>query len=126
MTLKLRDEKPQTLKLNVLQISQHQILKALVGCVIEQSLLKQSPAVLNQVSKTLLEKYKCYMPDCYENPEHLGEVLNNISNNVHHTAMKLVRKNLKEFTYQKPIKEFLEKLDKKSITNSLDTACLVE
>jgi hypothetical protein len=124
--MELKDERPQSLKLDALQPSQHQILKALVGCVIEQSLVKLNPPVLNQVSKTLLEKYRCYMPDCYENPERLGEVLSNISNNVHNSAMKLVRKNLKEFTYQKPIKEFLEKLDKKAIANSLDTVCLAE
>ena len=99
---------------NMLQINQYDVSKALVSLVMEQSLVKVGGSMaLEVVSYKIFEKYQCYMPDCYEHPEYLNSVLADMSMSIfmHHTIVKLIRNQLKEFSHKEEIQHFLEKLN---------------
>ena len=50
-------------------------LKALVGLVIEKTLLDIGKPVYEKVTDSLYKKYHCYIHDCFEKPEYLKAVL---------------------------------------------------
>jgi hypothetical protein len=56
-----------------------QAKKALVTLAIEKNLTEKfGRPLLETVSKKLFDMYKCYIPDCYENPERLHRVLEDL------------------------------------------------
>jgi hypothetical protein len=76
--------------------------------VIESTLLKIGKPVYDKVVGDLYEKYHCYLPECYEHPEYLNEILKESYGNAHDVIIQSINKQLEEFSYQKPIKRFLE------------------
>ncbi|MDE1843998.1 MAG: hypothetical protein KGI10_01560 [Thaumarchaeota archaeon] len=85
-------------------------MKAIVVLAIEHTLLKISKNTLEKVETELHQKYKCSISDCYEHPEYLSKVLKDLFGNSHHGIVRDVNKYLDEFTYQRPISEFLDKI----------------
>lgn len=82
--------------------------RALVTLVIERNLLDVSEPLYEKVVTILKKEYNCYLPDCYEHPEYLTEILKRLYGNAYHTIVVSINKQLEEFTYNKPISKFLE------------------
>lgn len=93
-------------------IDENEARKALVSVVIEKSLLIFGKPVYEKVIEILKKEYKCYLPDCYENPEYLREILERLYGNAHKTIIESINKELEEFSYQKPIARVLEAICK--------------
>ena len=56
-----------------------QVKKALVALTIENAITERfGDAILDTVKKRLYERYQCYIPDCYKNPEFLHRVLEDL------------------------------------------------
>lgn len=86
------------------------LLKALVALAIEKALLEINLDAYEKVTETLEKKYKCYLPDCYDHPEYLNEILRKIYGDSYLEIVKSINNNLKDFENKKKISEFLKKI----------------
>jgi hypothetical protein len=91
-----------------MDVADVQIKKALVSLAIENALLDIGKPVLEEVERSLYKDYGCYVPDCYEHPEYLKNILHNLYGSSYLNIVKAIQKNLGEFEYQKPIEKFLK------------------
>ncbi|MGI0082017.1 MAG: hypothetical protein ACREAF_04260 [Nitrosopumilaceae archaeon] len=96
----------------MVSVNDDQIRKALVSLAIEQTLREISLETLHEVGKRIFENYNCYIPDCYEHPEYLSSVLKDIFGNSYNVIVESIKKQLGEFALQKPIEEFLVKIER--------------
>lgn len=88
------------------------VRKALVTLTIEQALLEiGGTGLLNNVLRILYEKCKCYLPDCFDHPENFKKVWGELDEGTCNLMVKLVKRNLDEFAYQKSIEQFLAGLN---------------
>ena len=85
-----------------------QIKKALVALAIEHVLLEIGKPVLEKVTSNLFHEYNCYIPDCYERPEHLNKVLKDLFGNSYIEIVKSINQRLEQFASQKSINRFLK------------------
>ena len=83
------------------------VTSALVSIAIEQSLHEISEAVRDDVGNALYKKHKCYFHNCLEHPDYLVDILQHIFGDGYISIVNSINKRLEEFSYQKPIKEFL-------------------
>lgn len=83
------------------------IRKALVSLTIEKALFEIGKPVYEKVIETLYKEYHCYLPDCYEHPEYLNDILKKLYGNAHDTIVKSIKKQLDEFSNNKHITRFL-------------------
>jgi hypothetical protein len=90
-----------------MDITIDQARKGLVSFLLEKSLLEIGKPVLEKVTRQLYKKYQVYLPDCYEQPEYLRSVLKEIFGNSYVAITSKIEEELSEFTYQKPIEQFL-------------------
>ena len=88
------------------------VTSALVSVAIGQSLYEISEAVHEDVGNALYKKYKCYFHDCLEHPDYLVDVLKQVFGDGYLSIIISINKRLEEFSYQKPIKEFLLGINK--------------
>ncbi|MGI0069409.1 MAG: hypothetical protein ACREAN_04040, partial [Nitrosopumilaceae archaeon] len=56
----------------------NQVRKALVSLAIETVLLEIGKPTYDEVSHKLFKDFKCYLPDCYEHPEYLKRILQDL------------------------------------------------
>ena len=84
------------------------IQKTLVTIAIEIALLEIDKETYYKVIHDLYEKHQCYLSDCYEHPEYLCEILHELYGNTHDIILEKIKKQLGEFSYQKPIERFLD------------------
>ena len=82
--------------------------KALVSITIEKSLLQVGKPVYDKVIKNLKTKYDCYLPDCYDHPEYLSEILENLYGNSHKIIVESINKELRDFSEYDEIARFLK------------------
>ena len=87
------------------------VQKALVSLVIETTLLEIGKETYDKVVHDLHKKYHCYLPDCYEHPEYLSEILKDLYGNAHSVVVEKIDKQLEEFLYHKSISDFLKILN---------------
>jgi len=85
----------------------NQAKKALVSLAIETVLFKISKRVYDEVNFRLYENYHCYIPDCYENPEYLKRVLQDLYGQSSAHLIASIKKELEEFEAQKGIDNFI-------------------
>lgn len=85
-------------------------MKAIVSLAIEKTLLNMGEAVFETVADTLYKKYHCYIPDCFEKPEHLKAVLKDLYGASYQEIINSIEQHLGEFTYNKEVKTFLQVL----------------
>ena len=78
--------------------------------VIRQSLLESGREAFELVNRSLFEKYRCELSDCFEKPEYLRDVLNYVFNGSHAKVIESMKRNLDKFAHEGSIKEFLEKI----------------
>lgn len=88
------------------------VTSALVSVTIGQSLYEISEIVHDDVGNALYKKYKCYFHDCLEHPDYLVDVLKQVFGDGYLSIIISINKKLEEFSYQKPIKEFLLGINK--------------
>ena len=93
--------------MKIMDITNGQIKKALVVLSIKHALLEMGTPVLDEVTHALYDNYKCYVPDCFDHPEYLKEVLKELYGNTYSNIIKSIHKHLNEFATQQPIEEFL-------------------
>ncbi len=62
-------------------VDKKNVMKALTSVAIEKVLLDIGKPVFDKVSNKLQKEYNCYIPDCYEYPEYLDNVLRSIFGN---------------------------------------------
>ncbi len=84
-----------------------QIKKALVAFAIEKALLDMGTPVFEKVTKILKDDYKCYIPDCYENPEYLKRILTDLYGNAYAAILNSIKTSLQDFSRQTPIQRFV-------------------
>ena len=65
---------------------------------------------LEKVQAKIRKEYKCSLSDCYAHPEYLTKVLKSIFGKSYPKIVKSVSNYLDDFTYQRPIAEFLDKI----------------
>ena len=73
------------------------VKKALVSLVIETTLLEIEKEMYDKVVHDLYKKYHCYIPDCYEHPEYLNEILKSLYGNAHNVVVEKINKQLRNF-----------------------------
>jgi class 3 adenylate cyclase len=89
-----------------------QCYRSIVGVAIEKSLLEIGTPVLDTAASHLFNRYHCLLTECYDNPEYLTRILKELFGNAHTSILHTIRENLGEYVHQKPIMEFLERLDR--------------
>lgn len=75
-----------------------QLMKALAALAIERVLLDAGKPIFEKVSNKLQKEYKCYIPDCYDHPEYLGNVLKSIFGNSYVTIVEQIKGELVEYS----------------------------
>lgn len=88
------------------------IRKGLVTLAIEKALLDIGQPVYDKVIMTLKKEYNCFLPDCYEHPEYLNEILKKLYGNAHNVIVESINQQLGEFSFHKPIARFLKVISK--------------
>ena len=83
------------------------ILAALVSVAIERSLNDINDKVCEKIGTLLYKKYESYFYNCLDHPEYLVDILKNEFGDGYLSIIKTINNKLEEFSYQKPISEFL-------------------
>ena len=84
------------------------INKALVSLAIERVLIDIGKPTYDEVVHNLYQKYRCYLPDCYDHPEYLNLILKELYGNSHYVIAESIKKELEEFSYKMPVENFLK------------------
>lgn len=82
----------------------YDLMKALATLSIEKVLLKMGKPIFEKVSNKLQKEYKCYIPDCYEHPEYLENVIKSLYGNAHRAILDEIKEELVEYLYDDRIK----------------------
>ena len=84
------------------------VKRALVSLVIETTLLEIEKETYDKVVHDLYKKYNSYLPDCYDHPEYLNEILKDLYGNARNVVIEKINKQLEEFSYHKSISNFVK------------------
>jgi len=110
-SLNQRQHKPQkNFTSEKLDNEVYHLKKAVVLFVLKQSILESGMAAFEMVNRSLYEKYRCEISDCFEKPEYLSDVLRYVFDGSYVAIIESIKKNLDKFSQEKGIKEFLEKI----------------
>ena len=93
-----------------LSASEYNEYKKMAVLAIEYTLLQLGMPTLEKVQTKLRTDYNCGLPNCYDYPEYLNKVLKDLFGPAHLEIVKSISKYLEEFSYQRPISEFLLKI----------------
>ena len=86
--------------------------KALVSMVIESTLLKTGGnPLLDNVNSRLYKKFNSSISGCYEHPDHLISVLQEIFGEAHREIIKIIANEMAAFNYDADIVQFVEKIN---------------
>ena len=85
-----------------------QLMKALAALAIERVLLEAGKPIFEKVSNKLQKEYRCYIPDCYDHPEYLENVLKSIFGNSYVTIVEQIREELVEYSNDKDIEALIK------------------
>jgi len=92
----------------MLEATDEQIKKALITITIERVLLEMGKPVLDAFTKKLYKNYNCYIPDCFDHPEYLSQILKEMYGKSSKTLVSEIMDDLVEFSDQKPIANFIK------------------
>lgn len=84
--------------------------KALFAMAVEDALNETGKPTLEMVTTKLLKEYKSSIPDCLEHPEYMKNVLRQIFGYADVAVIAKIKKNLGEFSQERPVSEFLKVL----------------
>jgi len=88
--------------------NKEEVKRALVTLAIEKALLDIGKPTYDKVLEILNIEYHCHLPDCYEHPKYLNEILRQLSGNAGKVIVESIARQLEEFNHHKLIKKFLE------------------
>jgi hypothetical protein len=89
-----------------------QTKKTLVLVAIERTLLKTGGnPLLDEVNSRLYKKFNSSISECYEHPEYLKKILQEIFGEAHNEIAKTIVKELTAFNYDDKIMQFIEKVN---------------
>lgn len=94
--------------INSMYCDNEEVKRALVTLSIEKALLDVGKSTYDKVLEILNTEYRCYLPDCYDHPEYLDEILEKFYGDAGRAIVESIARQLEEFNYHKPIKKFLE------------------
>ena len=86
-----------------MDIDKKQIMKALVAFSVEKVLLVIGKPILDKVANRLYMEYQCYIPDCYEHPDYLNNVLRSIFGNSYFAIAEAIKLELNEHLEDKTV-----------------------
>ena len=84
--------------------------KTVVLFVLRRSLLESGREAFEMVNRSIYEKYRCEMSDCFEKPEYLVDVLKYVYDGSYTEIVESMKRSLDKFAKEGTIKEFLEKI----------------
>ena len=90
-----------------MNLDQDQLRKAIVSLAIEKVLLGIGQPVYDKTIKQLSKDYNCYLPECYEHPTYLNNVLKKIFGNAYVSVVDAIKEELNERIIEKPIEHFV-------------------
>jgi hypothetical protein len=86
--------------------------ESLILVIIESILLKTGGVpLLDEVNHRLYKKFNSSVKECYEHPEYLREVLQEIFGAAHHEIAKSIVTDLTSFNYDDNVLQFIVKLN---------------
>ena len=92
----------------------YELKKTIVFYVLKNSLLESGEEIFEMVNRSLLEKYRCEISDCFEKPQYLSDVLKYVYDGSYPIVVESIKKNLSKFAHENGIKEFLKVLEASS------------
>jgi len=78
-------------------------MRALVAFSVEKVLLDIGKPILYKVTDRLYKQYHCYIPDCYEHPDYLNNVLRSVFGNSYSTISEAIKLELNEHLEDKAV-----------------------
>lgn len=89
----------------------YQLKKSVVLFVLRQSLLESGKETFELVNRSLFEKYRCEISDCFENPRYLVDVLKYVYDESYVEIIESITRSLDEFSQDGAMKGFLDGLN---------------
>ena len=86
-----------------MDIDKRQIMRALITFVVEKVITDIGKPTLDQVETRLYKEYHCYIPDCYEHPDYLNNVLRSVFGNSFYAISEAIKLELEEHLEDKAI-----------------------
>jgi hypothetical protein len=68
--------------------------RELTAKAIEKALLGMGEPLYNVIVQRLEKQYRCQLSDCYEHPEYINEILNDLYGDAHRSVVKSINKDL--------------------------------
>ena len=81
--------------------------KVLVGLAIKKALLEIGKPTYDEVVHRLYFEHHCQLSDCYDHPEYIKSILEEIFGNAHKVIVESIKERLDEFNTQPQFQEFL-------------------
>ena len=91
-----------------LEFSGYKLKKAVVLYVLNRTILESGPEAYDMINRSLYEKYRCEISECFERPEYLVDVLRYVFDGSYNVLTESLMKNFERFAKEDGIKEFLE------------------
>ena len=90
--------------------------KDLIHVIIEAKLLKIGVNALETVGNSLQEKYGCHLGDCYEHPEYLKEILEDVFGESHYTIVNSIIDEIKKHNLDDKLCDFIVCMQEENAT----------
>lgn len=91
-----------------MDFSNYTIRKALMTLTVKNILLNIGKPILEKVTSKLYDKYRCHIPDCFDHPEYLKNVLQEIFGDSCLVVILSINNELDEFAHHEGMNEFLQ------------------
>jgi hypothetical protein len=95
-----------------MDFERRQLMQALTTLAIEKVLLNMGKPVFEKITNKLRKEYKCYIPDCYDHPEFLEEVLKCVFGNSSRAIMESIVEELADYTYDQGVRTVISTIAK--------------
>lgn len=86
--------------------------KKLFAMAVEDALDEMGSPTLDLMNRKLLKEYNCSIEDCLQRPEVLKKALNEVFGYADIAVIAKIKRNLGDFSQEKPVAEFLMVLSK--------------
>ena len=93
-----------------MNIDTRNVMRAIASLAIQKALLDIGQPAYGKVVNKLQKEYECYIPDCYEHPEYLENVLHSIFGNSASTIIQSIREQLLEHMHDTRIRTLVMKI----------------
>lgn len=90
--------------------SEELMKKTMVTLALKNTLLELGVQEYDKVMSLLQKDYNSTLEDCYENPEYLRQILQDLFGDSYQDILSSLNENMKEISSQKEIKDFLQVL----------------